>query len=658
MLDAALQALAIITEPSRLLALFVGMFVGMIVGMLPGLGGIAAISLLLPFLGFFDSYAGLALLLGATSVIYTSDTITSVLIGAPGSAAAAPTAIEGHPLAREGQAARVLTVGFTASVFGGVVGAIVLLLAIPIAGPLVLAMGTPELLMLTLAGLFFASSLIGPQRRYGLMAGAIGLTLGAVGPAPAAAELRFTFGQTYLADGLSLAIVALGLFGLPEIVGMLGQGGSISPVSNRLKGWTTGLLDIWRHRWLMIRSTAIGVLGGFVPAIGASASTWVAYSHAVNSAKDKSRFGKGDIRGVVAAEGANNATAISDLVPTLLFSVPGGPSAAVFLGALFSFGYFPGPRMVTDTPEVLYMIVWSVALGSVIGGLFCFGAAPLIARLTSIRFPLIAAPLLVIIVMGALQSTGTIGDIGVLVGVGLLGWWMKTAGWPRAPALVGFVLAEPLEQYFWLTTQLHGSSWVMRPGVLVIVAIVLGPMAYSAIRQHLRRRNGEIETVPENREDGTADAGPTVLSVLLSAALAAAILPASTYGLVLTLDFYEAARLLPLLALVPMIVLAAYILLRDGILFFRSAHFALPQAQTLRELGLMGALVLYVAGNALVGFFVSSAILLFWLLYRHGRLSLIMTLGYGGLILVCAHFLVRLLRLNPPEGALWRLFGF
>ena len=356
MAEHALDALGALIEPMRLLALFTGMLVGAVFGMLPGLGGVAAVSILLPFVYSMDNYSGLAMLLGAVSVVYTSDTITSVLIGAPGSPASAPTAMEGHALAKQGQAATALGVGFLASMVGGLVGAVILFGAIPIAGPIVLLLGTPELFMFALVGLFYASSMLGKDLAKGLASACFGILLGVVGPAQAAADFRFTFGQVYLLDGFSLTIVALGLFGVAEVIAMLASGGGIAHARVKVTHWGAGFAEFWKARFLVLRSAVIGVFGGFVPAVGASASTWVAYGHAIRSTKDRSRFGKGEIRGVAAAEGANNATVISDLVPTLLFSVPGGPAAAIFLGALFSFGYYPGPRMITQNPDLMFLM--------------------------------------------------------------------------------------------------------------------------------------------------------------------------------------------------------------------------------------------------------------------------------------------------------------
>jgi TctA family transporter len=236
MLEAAGSALVALADPFRLMMLFVGIITGGIIGMLPGLGGVAAVSILLPFVYKLEPLAGLAMLLGALGVVYTADTITSVLVGTPGSPASGPTAIEGFAMARRGEAGRALGGSFLASMLGGLLGVVMLTLAIPIAGPLVLAFGTPELLMLAIVGLAYASGLVGKSPIKGILAGAFGLFLGTVGAAPAEAELRYTFGNPYLLDGFSLAIVALGFFGVAEVVTMLGEGGSISQTRFKITG--------------------------------------------------------------------------------------------------------------------------------------------------------------------------------------------------------------------------------------------------------------------------------------------------------------------------------------------------------------------------------------------------------------------------------------
>lgn len=640
MIDNALIALDALFDPMRLAALFAGMLVGMVFGMLPGLGGVAAVSILLPFIYYLDDYSGLAMLLGAVSVVYTSDTITSVLLGAPGSPASAPTAIEGHALAKQGQAARALGVGFLASMVGGLVGSLVLFFAIPIAGPIVLMLSTPELFMLALVGLFFASSMIGKDLAKGLAAAALGVLLGVVGPAQAAADFRFTFGQVYLLDGFSLTIVALGLFGVAEVISMLAQGGGISHQRMEVSQWGDGFRDFWRHRWLVLRASLIGVLGGFVPAVGASASTWVAYGHAIRSTKDKSKFGKGEIRGIAASEGANNATVISDLVPTLLFSVPGGPAAAIFLGALFSFGYYPGPRMVTQNPDLMFLIVWSVALTSIVGAALCFAITPMLARLTRIPFAIIAAPLVLVMVIGAYQATSTIGDIFMLFMLGALGWLMKHGGWPRAPALVGFVLSGPMEQYFWLTNQIHGWSWLTRPGVLVIASIIVIPLLISGFRKLREWQSNEAVAEPEDTD--TAEECNRSVALMLAALAAALFL----YALWETFTFNPASRLMPLLAIAPGVPLTLWLVFR-GVREFKP-----DLARDAGELTILAVLLAYAVALWAIGLTIPTLALLCWMLLARAQMRLWTAALYGAVVFAAIWFLFDVLRGDPPVGAL------
>ena len=651
MFEHAAVALELLLTPMRLLALFAGMVAGMVFGMLPGLGGVAAVSILLPFIYLLDPFAGLALLLGAISVVYTADTITSVLIGAPGSPASAPTAIEGHALAKQGQAARALGVGFLASMVGGILGAVILLFAIPVAGPIVLSLATPELFMFAVVGLYYAASMITRNWAKGLGAACFGLLLGVVGPAPAAADFRFTFDQAYLLDGFSLTIVALGLFGIAEVIAMLASGGGISAEATVLTRWGAGFADFWRNKWLVLRASIIGIFGGFVPAVGASASTWVAYGHARRSTKDRSRFGRGEIRGVAAAEGANNATIISDLVPTVLFSVPGGPAAAIFLGALFTFGYYPGPRMVSENPDLMFLIVWSVALTSVVGAALCFAITPYIARLTTIRFALLAAPLLLVMIIGAYQATNTTGDIAMLIVLGVIGWMMKQADWPRAPALVGYVLAKPMEQYFWLSNQLHGWSWLVRPGVLIVASFILIPLIVQLYR---RARASRTAATGDGVRQGPATASTAAghpERPVVEVGLAAAMVIAFAYAFYEMLGFAADSRLLPSLAIVPGFAFASFVLAARLRRLGRGTR--PPGGVTLyREPFFLMALVVYGVLVWAVGFNIATVALLAWMLFYCAGMKPLTGLIYGAIILAAAHGLLTLMKLKPPTGFL------
>ena len=641
MLEHVFSALDALTDPVRLLALFGGMLVGMVFGMLPGLGGVAAVSILLPFIYYLDDFSGLAMLLGAVSVVYTSDTITSVLLGAPGSPASAPTAIEGHALAKQGEAARALGVGFLSSMVGGLMGAVILLVAIPVAGPIVLMLGTPELFMFAFVGLFFASSMIGKDLAKGIAAACLGLFLGVVGPASAAADFRFTFGQVYLLDGFSLTIVALGLFGVAEAISMLAAGGGISHTPITVSNWGAGFSDFWKNRWLVLRASIIGVFGGFVPAVGASASTWVAYGHAIRSTKDKSKFGKGEIRGIAASEGANNATVIADLVPTLLFSVPGGPAAAIFLGALFSFGYYPGPRMISQNPDLMFLIVWSVALSSVVGAAICFAITPTLAKLTRIPFGIIAAPLILIMVVGAYQATSTMGDIFMLFGLGALGWMMKHAEWPRAPALVGFVLASPMEQYFWLSNQIHGWSWLLRPGVLIIASFIAIPAILNIYRWLRNRSKSPVDTAAEVLNLPAAEDHKTI-----SLILAGLVSIAFAYAIWEMTGFNASSRLMPSLALYPGLLLSLWLLYRA------IRDYAPSTGSQFKEPLILIVLVVYAIALWAIGFTIPTIGLLLWMLFARASMRLVPGLIYGAVVFGIVWLLFNVLRGDAPVGVL------
>jgi TctA family transporter len=634
MLEAAASALFSFADPYRMSMLLVGLLAGGIIGMMPGLGGIGAVSILLPFALTLDPFSGLAVLLGATGVVYTSDTIAAILFGTPTSASSGPTAIEGFAMAQRGEAGRALGGAFLASMVGGLIGAVVLTLSIPIAGPLVLALGTGELLMLAIVGLAYASGLVGDSPVKGILSAALGLFLGTVGVAPSAPELRFTFGAPYLLDGFALTILALGLFGVAEVIVMLGQGGAIAQQQFRLSGWAQGARDVIRHWKVVVSGSVIGVIFGVIPAVGASASTWIAYGQAVSTAKDKSLTGKGDPRGMLSAEGANNATITTDLVPTLLFAVPGGPAAAVVLGALFVYGYYPGPRFVQMNLDLMFLIVWSSALSAVLGAALCFAASPWIARITKIDFALVAAPLIAVILLGSFEAKKNVLDFATLFGFGVLGWLMKRAQWPRAPLLVGFVLTDPIERNFWLAYQLHGWNWLKSPIVIGLIVIVGIHIAMTLRRAMAARKDGAEASVK------TADANTRRVDLGLLLGLLAAVLFAG--GIVMSLELAFDSLLVPMLAAIPGLLAAlALIGMR---LSGRISSVPWPPPQEAKQIGLLGA---GLAAIPIAGFFPALGAYLVAMLWSRSTLRLLIV-PYAAAILFAVYVLAKLFRMPLP----------
>ena len=492
-LSALGEAWATILQPVVLGYLFLGVVMGLAVGVFPGLGGIAGLSLLLPFMFGMDPVLGLALMIGMVAVVPTSDTFASVLMGIPGSSASQATVLDGFPLAKRGQAARALSAAFTASLFGGLVGAFFLTLFILVARPIVLAFGLPEMLMITVLGLSMVAVLAGRIALKGFAAAALGMMIGTIGEADAGGSLRMaTYDIPYLTDGLKLVIVGLGIFAVPEIVNLLRQDRSIAQDAKLGAGWITGVKDWFANKWLSVRCSLIGVVVGVIPGLGGSVVDWIAYGHAVQTTKDKSQFGKGEIRGVIGPESSNNAKEGGGLVPTLLFGIPGSGSMAIFIGAVALLGSGDievGPSMLRDNLDITYSIVWLLALANVIGTLLCIAVSGGIAKLTTIRFAYLAPFLFMLISFAAFQSGQTFEDLLALFVIGLIGIFLRRFEWSRPAFLIGFVLSSPVEKFSNQAFQIasfrfrksleEGLDYIFSPIVIVlliitIVSIVLG----------------------------------------------------------------------------------------------------------------------------------------------------------------------------------------
>lgn len=487
MLDLVLQALSTLFSPEHFPYLLAGVLLGLVIGVFPGLGGIAGLSLLLPFLYGMDEVSALAMLIGLVAVIPTSATFSSVLMGIPGSSSSQATVLDGFPLAKKGQAARALGAAFSASLFGGLFGAVVLSFFVQIARPMILLFGSAELFMLAIFGLSMVGSLSGKSLIKGVVSCGFGLLIGSIGSAPATGEFRMIFGIDYLYDGIPLVVIALSIFAFPEISELFRKDSAIAEGATLGKSrWLDGFKDLIKNKWLALRCAGIGTIVGAIPGMGGSVVDWIAYGHVVQTSKDKSQFGKGDIRGVIAPESANNAKEGGALMPTLLFGIPGSGSMAVFLGGMVLIGIEAGPSMVTTEIELTYTIIWSLAIANVIGaGLSLFLAGP-ISKLTRIKFSLLAPFMIMVISFAAFQATKDMTDLWMLLFFGLVGIFMKRFGWSRPAFLIGFVLATQAESYLNMSVQFYSWEMFLRPGVLII-------MVLSLISVYFSRKGGAVD---------------------------------------------------------------------------------------------------------------------------------------------------------------------
>ncbi|HTM08049.1 MAG TPA: tripartite tricarboxylate transporter permease [Verrucomicrobiae bacterium] len=469
--------------------LLVGIGIGFWVGLLPGIGGLATLALMLPFSYTIKTpIEAFCFLLGMLAVTGTTGDLTSILFGIPGESSSAALILDGYPMSKKGEAGRALGAAIMSSLLGATIGALSLAISIPIMRPLVLLFGSPELFIITLMGITFIGTLAGASLIKGLLAGGVGLMLASIGVDPQTGALRYTFGALYLWDGLDVTPVVVGMFAIPEIIDLAVRGTSISNApKEKLKGVMEGVKDTFRHFWLVVRCSLIGVYFGVLPVLGANVAQWIAYGHAARGLKDKSRAGKGAVEGVLGPGAANNSTRGGDLIPTIAFGIPGSASMALLLGALLIVGLQPGPEMLKSRLDVTFAMVWILIISNIIVAGISFLILNHLAALTFIRGSLLIPFLLVLVFIGSFTANNSIYDLIVTVLFGTLGYCMLLNGWPRPPLVLGLILGKIGENYLWISTAAYGGKWLAFPSVLILIAITIAVVAYPTIKERRGR---------------------------------------------------------------------------------------------------------------------------------------------------------------------------
>lgn len=482
--------------------MLVGIAIGFVVGILPGLGGATTLALMLPFIYTMDPTTAFAFLLGSHAVTATTGDITSVLFGVPGEGITAATVVDGHAMAKRGEAGRALGAALMSSLVGAIFGAFALALAIPIVQPLVLSIGAPEFLMLSILGITFLASLSGSNLCKGLTAGGFGLVLAMVGLDAITSVSRYTLepilgsqNVLFLWDGLSLVAVTVGLFAIPEIIDLGIQGSSIArDTPSKLGGVMEGIRDTFRHWKLVLRCSAIGTYIGLIPGMGGGPAQWIAYAHAVQSGTDQTPFGQGAVEGVLGPGAANNSKEGGSLVPTIAFGVPGSVGMAILLGAFIIQGIVPGPDLLDPQKHLTltFSFVWIIVLSNVITVAVSLLFLKQLARITFVKGAYLIPFLLLLVYLGGFAVKNSFGDMIVVLLFGALGWMMVRYDWQRPPLLLGLVLGGIAGDNLFLTTKIYGMSWVTRPGVIIIGLMIAGALLFP-LWQRLRRGEGEAK---------------------------------------------------------------------------------------------------------------------------------------------------------------------
>jgi putative tricarboxylic transport membrane protein len=518
MFDAFIAGFGLVFQWPALGFLLLGVLIGIWLGAVPGLSGIMGLVLLLPFTYTMDAVSAVALLLGMYAVTTTSDTITSVMLGVPGTAASQAIIVDGHPLAQKGHAARAFGASFTVSSMGGIFSAMVLAVSLPIIAPLIFLFTSPEIFMLGVLGLSLVGSLSGASIVKGLAVATLGLLIGSIGYAPTVAIPRYYLDIDYLLDGIPLIPMVLGLFALPELLELATRNISISRVPKDQAqggGILDGMREAFRHWWLAIRCAAIGTYVGALPGLGGSVVDWIAYGHTVQSAKDKSQFGKGDIRGVIGPDAANNATLGGALIPTLAFGIPGGIGTAILLGALVIQDIKPGPEMLTSKAHITFSMVWFIVFANITASAILLVWARQVAKVAFVPGHLIVPGVILFVFMGSWLAGADLGDWIACLVMGIVGFAMKRGGWPRPPLVLALVLGSIMENSFILSLRAHdGMGWLTRPIVITIFVLIVATIVLSARGIIKNRRAGA-----EPPQGGEATEGSPLISLPFSIVL-------------------------------------------------------------------------------------------------------------------------------------------
>ncbi|MDU4961780.1 MAG: tripartite tricarboxylate transporter permease [Sporomusaceae bacterium] len=483
---------------SNLLFCLAGVSVGMFVGVLPGLGPVAGTAMLIPLTFGMDPIPAVIMLSGIFYGAMYGGTITSVLINTPGESASVITCLDGYQMAKQGRAGSALGVAAIGSFIGGIVAVLSLTFLGPALAAIALKFGAPEFFSLMLFGLLLLVGLMGKSVVKGLIAAIIGLILALIGQDPGSGADRFLFNQLDLLDGVDFVVLAMGLFGISEILLNAENNMDIDKPAK-----ISGLIpprEEWKPAMAAIgRGTGLGMILGLIPGASASIAALLSYSLEKKVAKDPSRFGKGAIEGVAGPETANNAYAGAALIPLFTLGIPSSPTVAILLGAFIMHGLTPGPLLYQKNPEFIWAVIASMFIGNTVLLIMNLPMARLWAKVAQVPYKLLFPLILIICMTGVYSVNRSLWDVGLLIFFGIVGYFMKKLQLPSAALILSFILGKNIE-FTLIQTLASSESGLLylleRPisaTLITLCFIVLAAGLYSAIKKKRSKLASDAE---------------------------------------------------------------------------------------------------------------------------------------------------------------------
>lgn len=484
---------------------FLGVFLGTLVGVIPGIGVLSAISMLFPITFYLEPTTALIMLAGIWYGTSYGGNTASILLNIPGTPANAVTCLDGYPMARQGRGGVALLMTTVASFVGGSIGIVLLMLFAPTIGRYALSFGSAEYFSLMVLGLVAASTISEGSAAKGLAMVILGIMFGTVGTDIYTATPRFSFGVLELTDAISLIALAMGIFGVAEVIASVRNvhAGDIDRESVRFRAMKPTKDDVRRSWAPMLRGSSIGAFFGTLPGTGPSVAAFMAYAMEKRVAKEPKRFGKGAIEGIMAPESANNSADQTSFIPTLSLGIPGSPTMALMLGALMIHGIAPGPALVTEQPALFWGLIMSFWIGNLLLVILNVPLIGIWVRLLMIPYHLLFPAVLMFICIGTYSVNNSSFEVWLVVLFGFLGYVMRILDFPAAPLLLGFVLGPLMEEHFrraMLLSRGEFSTFIDRPisaTVMAITAILLAWGFWSALQQK-KREGSDAEATQNN----------------------------------------------------------------------------------------------------------------------------------------------------------------
>jgi putative tricarboxylic transport membrane protein len=483
------------TAPYILLATLIGVVIGLMVGALPGLGPAAGVAIMLPVAVGFDGTAAIAALAGIYYGAMFGGAVTSILLGIPGDAPAVMTVVDGHAMAKKGEAGRALGMSVVASFIGGLIGILLLaLLSVPIASA-ALAFGPTEMTALMCFALSLVSVLGGRNMIKGFVSLFIGMWIGMIGLDPVGGPIRYTFGSMHLFEGIDFTIVAVGLFGLSEMFVSLSTSGVGPRTKHSLSALLPRLADVVKCRWTLLSGSLIGFVVGVLPGVGATASTMLAYALAKKTSRNPEEFGNGAIQGVAAPEAANNASSYAAMIPLFTLGIPGSATTAVLLGGLLMVGLQPGPLLFANNPEFVWTVFGTFWTGNLMLVALTILLIPLLASIVYVSRGLLYPAVIGIVVFGVYSINYSLTDVGIALFAGFVGFVMLKLDYSPVPLILGLVLGPLLERGVRRTLILSEGDlavFVERPISLFLFVLTAAVIFLPLIVSGMKRTRGNV----------------------------------------------------------------------------------------------------------------------------------------------------------------------